>query len=182
MKRLIFVLLAVGAVVSGYADKWAPPSPRAYASPSGKFVLRILPGDSRSSKKALAVILELSSDGESYTKKKEFPLVNRWSPVEACVSDEAEVFTFDEWGMMGFEHVVVWYAADGKKKSEYSLAQLFPAKHLSEIKKKHQTVSSIHWRDGRPWINGPHLIIPDALGGYVSITQGAAEYTPKEEK
>lgn len=182
MKRLIFILLAFGSIVSGYADSWAPPSSRAYASPSGKLVLRILPGDGQTGKKPLAVILELSNDGESYTKKKEFSLVNRWSPVEACISDEAEVFTFDDWGMMGFEHVVVWYAADGTKKSEYSLAQIFPAKQLSEIEEKHRSVSSIHWRDGRPWINGPHLIIPDALGGYVTITQGVTKYTPKEKK
>lgn len=182
MQRLILILLAFGAAVSCYADSWAPPSPRAYASPSGKLVLRILPGEIQSGKKPLAVILELSNDGESYVKKKEFPLVNRWAPVEACISDDAEVFTIDDWGMMGFEHVVVWYAADGKKKSEYSLGQLFPAKQLSEIKERHRTVSSIHWRDGKPWINGPHLIIPDALGGYVCITQGVAEYTPKEER
>jgi hypothetical protein len=182
MKRLISILLAISAGVSGYPDKWSPPSPSAYTSPSGKLVLRILPGDSQSGKKPVAVILELSGDGESYTKKKEFPLVNRESPVEACISDEAEVFTFDDWGMMGFDHVVVWYAADGKKKSEYSLNQLFPAKQLAEIKRKHRSVSSIRWRDGKPWVNGPHLIIPDALGGYVSITQGVAEYTPREEK
>ena len=145
-------------------------------------MLRVLPGETRTGKRPLAVIFELSGDGESYTKKKEFPLLNRLSPVEACISDDSDVFTFDDWGMMGFEHALVWYAADGKKKGEYSLAQLFPAKQLSEIEEKRRTVSSIRWREGRPWFNGTHLIIPDAVGGYVSITQGVAEYTPKDDK
>lgn len=182
MKRLAFIFLAVAAVISGYADSWAAPSPRAYASPSGKFVLRILPGDSQTGKGPLAVILELSSDGGSYLKKKEFSLVNRWSPVEACISDEAEVFTFDDWGRMGSESAVVWYAADGKIKRKYTLEQLFPEKQLSEIREKHRSVSSTHWREGRPYINGPHVIILDPLGGYVSLTEGVAEYTPRKER
>jgi hypothetical protein len=184
MKRLAFILLAVSVAVSGYADSWARPSPRAYASPSGKLVLRILPGDGQTGRKALAVIFELSSGAESYTKKKEFPLVNLWSPVDACISDEAEVFTFDDWGMMGIEHVLVSYGADGKKKSEYSLAQLFPAKPLSEISENYRSASSssIYWRRGRPYINGVHLIIPDALGGSVCITQGVPDYIFKEAR
>ena len=101
--------------------------------------------------------------------------------MEACISDEAEVYTFDDWGRMGFEHVFVWYAANGKKK-EYSLARLLPAKQLSEIEAKHRSVPSIHGRDGKPYINAPHLIIPDSLGGYITITQGVAEYVAKEER
>ena len=145
-------------------------------------MLRILPGDNKSGKKSAAMILELTKNGESYTKKNEFSLVNSRSPVDACISDEAEVFTFDDWGRMGFEHAVVCYARDGKKKAEYSLAQLLPAKQLAEIKKNHQSASSIEWRSGSPYLMGLQLIIPDVLGGYVSITQNGPEYVPKEEE
>jgi len=180
MKRLIFILLAISAAVIGYADKWSPPVPRVYTSPSGRLVLKVFPSDRQKGTDSLAVILQLGNDGVSYTKKREFPLVNQWSPVEAFISDEAEVFTFDDWGMMGRKHAVVWYASDGKRRSEYSLTQLFPEKQLSEIREKHQSVSSIHWRGGKPRMNGRDLIIPDVLGGHISITRGVPEYIQKE--
>jgi hypothetical protein len=181
MKFPLFYLAALVALSQAHADEWSQPSPKASASPSGKFVLRVLPGDFRTGGKPLAIILELTSDGERYLKKREFPLVNSVFPVAACISDDAEVFTFDEWHRMGYEHVVVWYAADGTVKREYGLEQLFPEKQLAEIRKKHRSVSSLHWRQWKPYINGPALIIPDALGGYVMITQGAAEYSAKAE-
>lgn len=180
MKLLSIILFALGMLPGAFADSFGPPEPSAYASPSGRYVLRILPGDSQ--KKPVAVIFELASDGGGYTKKKEFPLVNRRAPVEACISDSGEVYTFDNWGMMGYDHVAVWYSAEGKMKADFTLAQLFPARQLAEIRDKHSSISSIHWRKGVPWINGPHVIVYDALGGYVSITQGVAEYTPKEER
>jgi hypothetical protein len=130
----------------------------------------------------MAAVLELSEDGASYQRKREFLLVNRWAPVEVCISDEGEVFTFDEWGNTGFEHALVWYASDGTKKKEYSLPELFPAKVLAKITQDHRSVSSIHWRNGKPYLNGPHLIVPDVLGGYVCVTNGEPEYRQPEER
>jgi len=77
MKPFIIILVLVSIAISGYADSWGHPSPAGAISPSGRFVLRILPGDSQSGKKPLAVIFELSRDGENYDKRQEFPLVNR---------------------------------------------------------------------------------------------------------
>lgn len=156
------------------------PEPSASVSRSGQYVVRILP--SSGDKPARAVIFEFEPDGNRYVKKREFILVNRRSPVESCISDSAEVVTFDDWGMMGYEHVVVWYSPEGTKRGEYTLSQLFPAKQLAELREKHSTVSSIHWRRGAPFFNGAYLIIPDPLGGLVSLSNGVLEYTPPEKK
>jgi hypothetical protein len=182
MKLTFIVLFALGLLTSAFADSWSPPEPIASASPSGRYVLRVIPSDTQAKSPPVAVVFELSRDGGSFTKKGEFQLVNKRAPVEACISDSGEVYTFDDWGRMGYDHAAVWYSADGKKKAEFSLAQLFPAKVLAAIEKDHRTVSSVHWRRGRPYINGPHVIIDDALGGYITLTQGVIDYYPPEKK
>jgi len=163
------------------ADSWSPPEPKASSSPSGRYVVRVTPGDWKTKKKPVAIVFELSRDGASYEKRREFPLLNAESPVDICISEAAEVFTFDDWGRMGYSFVVVWYSEEGQKKKEFTLEELFPPKPLAEIKEEHSSKSSIHWRGvGRARINGPHLIIPDVLGGYVSLTHGTIEYMPSE--
>src|SRR5262245_42586777 len=109
MRLAALVLVVMACLGNAFADTWARPRPRAFVSHSGQFVLRVVPGDTTAGKTPMAVILELGSDGESYAKVREFPLVNRWAPVEACISDDAEVFTCDDWGQTGKEHVVVSY-------------------------------------------------------------------------
>jgi hypothetical protein len=175
---LAFVLLLPAA----FADSWGPPGVRGYSSPSGRYVLRVVPGDWKTEKTTIAVVYELSGDGLRYEKKREFTLLNAWSPVEACISDTAEVYTFDSWGRVGYGSVVIWYSAEGQKKKEYTLADLIPEKPRAEIVERHSSKSSIWWRRGMPYFNGPHLIIDDTAGGYVCLTQGTIDYSPAEKE
>lgn len=182
MKLFLGIFIMLGAFLAVYADSWGPPEPVGCASPSGRYVLRIFPGDIQRKTKPMAVVFELSKDGGRYVKTREFPLLNRLAPVQACISNTAEVVTFDDWGGMGYDHVVVWYSPDGNLKTEYTLAQLFPEKQLSEIRDNHRSVSSIHWLRGVPYFNGSCLIMQDVLGGYVSLSGGIVGYMPQEQK
>ena len=182
MKVLSLVLLLLASLCRSSADSWGAPSPSGYSSPSGKYVLRILPGDSQAGKKSLALVFEIASNDDKYNKRNEFPLVNARAPVDACISDQGEVITFDDWGMMGYEHVIVWYTANGKTHREYQLLNLFPAPELLKIREKHTTKSSVHWRRDRPYFNGPILVIPVSLGGYITIINGKTEYFPSKQR
>ena len=164
------------------ADSWLPPKPIASASPDGRIVVRIIPGDFETKKKPTATIFELSEDSLSYKKVREFPLINNMAPLTACISNSGELSTFDNWGGTGKKHVAVCYTLTGEVKIEFTLDQLFPAEAVATLKMKHQSMSSIDWREGQPMINGSYIIVYDVLGGYVCITGKIASRTPAKNK
>ncbi|HLP02683.1 MAG TPA: hypothetical protein VK163_11720 [Opitutaceae bacterium] len=172
MKALaLFIFFAV--IPLAVADLWAEAKPLAAASPTGRFVVRTTPGEGVG---AIATVYELGADGTAYSKQREFRLLNRTSPVDICITDSAEVVTFDCWGSMGYEHAVVWYASNGTVKREYTLKEILPEKVLAEITAKHRSRSSINWRKAQPFFNGPALLIPDAVGGYVILGDDVIDY------
>jgi hypothetical protein len=164
------------------ADQWSLPKPRAFASPNGRYILRVIPGDSDAGRKTTAVILEISQKEDRYEKIREYPLANHWAPADAFISDAAEVYTFDDWGSAGYNLVLVWYSAEGQKKAEYSLAQLIPERQRKEIIDHHSTKSSIWWRSShRPWIDMGYLHVEDVLGGIISVDpERNLHYDPSE--
>ena len=204
---LAFALL----IPAAFADQWNSPESRAFPSPNGHFILRVVPGhihisgeipglerfnlppDTQPTRSTMAQIFELTAKGDRYQKIREFSLLNQSSPVDACISDLGEVYTFDDWGSMGRGLVVVCYSADGKLKKEFTLEDLIPAKPRAEIEENHRSVSSTWWRkdSGRIQTTVPHfgmgyiVVITDILGGNVVIIPSdtiTAKYYPAEKE
>jgi hypothetical protein len=161
----ILILFVVAPVL--LADSWAPPKASGYASRSGQYLLRILPGGTENRQTAVALIYELDRGGLSYNKKKEFALANNQTPVDACISDTGEIFTFDDWGSLGHSYAVVHYSADGTLKQDYSLDKLIPEKLLVEIKKTRRSISSIRWRTGVPYMVNDVVVVPFFVAPYI---------------
>jgi len=176
MKALaLLTFLAVLPIVS--ADIGPEPHPIAAASPTGRYVVRVVPEDHAS---AVASVYELNKDGSTYTKQREFRLVERDSVIELCISDSSEVVTFGSCGPQGAEQAVVWHTSDGKVKRQYSLKEILPAKAFSEVQAKHQSRSSTNWRRGQPFFNGRALLIPDTVGGCVILGDNVIDYEPDQ--
>jgi len=103
------------------------------------------------------------------------PLVNDVSPIEAVVSNDGMVVTFDNWHSVGWgDDAVVIYAVDGSQIRTFGLSAFLPEHYINALPR---SVSSIHWR-GKPRIDESvrELVIPVV----VPSADGTAAYTDKE--
>jgi hypothetical protein len=174
MKRRILALLTfLAALTLAFADMPSEPHPIAAASPTGRYVVRVAPEDHAPS---MVTIYELSEDGSTYAKLREFRLGDRVSASDICISEKAEVITFSSCGWQGIERAVVWHTSTGKVKRQYSLTEILPEKAFAEVQKNHRTRSSTNWRRGQPFFNGPALLIPDTVGGCVILGDDVIDY------
>ena len=160
MRRAIVLvlLLACGLV---WADSWPAAKIAAMASPSGRVVVRVIPGTNlgevygfagaKAGKPATAVYYRLGAVDE-YLKYQEVSLQNPIAPVFFAVSDAGELVTLDNWHNMGVGNAVVIYRPDGQVLRSYELVQIFST---SELQKIRQSVSSIWWRCNSPPIFEP---------------------------
>lgn len=176
----IILLLAFMWSFSVSADKWPMPSEMATASPNAKFVARLIPSKINSGKKS--TISMFTFDGVSYTKSIVFSLANQWSPLFIVVTDDGDLFTFDNWGTLGYgDNVVAVYSSNGELKKSYTLKELYSDDNFEKVL-KNRSMSSIHWQclDSRPWAHHDIVFVRDTIGGrFAFYKDGTFEYETK---
>lgn len=136
---------------TGLADQWIAPKPQHALSKNGKYLVRILLGESlgdtvgfAGSKKgayARGEFYEQQTD-HSYKLMADVALQNPIAPVGLLLSDRGVLVTFDNWHNAGYGKVVAIYTVTGAVLRSYELETLYPA---AQVEKIPQSVSSRHW-------------------------------------
>ncbi len=185
--RYILALAIFILATETWADSWAPAKVAGLVSPTGKIVVRVIPGSNldatygfsgaQKGKAATAIFYRLDSTA-NYQKFQEVSILNPIAPVFAAVADSGELVTLDNWHNMGLgSAMVVVYSPDGKVRRSYRLADIYSD---VEIKKFESSVSSILWRCSSQPVFEPRtgvLEFMDALGANVAISLKTGEVT-----
>jgi hypothetical protein len=147
----LLIALLMLQVLTSLADDWPAPKPQHVVSTNGKYLVRIVPGESwgdtvgfAGSKKgayARGEFFEQQAD-RSYKLITEVALQNPIAPVHALLSDQGHLVTFDNWHNAGYGNVVVIYRPGGAALQSYKLETLYAAKQIEEIP---HSISSRHW-------------------------------------
>jgi hypothetical protein len=194
--RRLAALLALALLGGGgaAADDW--PGPRAFTefSESGRYFVRLLPGESlgdtvgfagaRTGRYATALLYALQPD-RGYRLQHEITLVNPVLPVKALVADDGHVVTFDNWHNIGFGKVVAIYAPTGRLVRSWELTDLYSKDKIESIR---QSVSSRYWRCAPAHFVEPKerrsVYVAEALGGsfVFTLATGAMAYTAGTRK
>ena len=189
MKKLLMLCVSLFGLVAfpAIADSWLPARIETYTSANGNWKLTVYPreltspldyfqdkvddkpnagGVSGDTQRSAMGHMERLVDGRWQTAWK-MPLANEVSPVEAIVSNEGEVATFDNWHGMGWgDDAVVIYSATGEQLGKFGLDGFLPKGYIDALP---HSVSSIHWR-GEPRIDEVNrellipVIVPTAKG------------------
>ena len=178
MRRVYFKGFLLGTLLSVTAlavraDDWPGPQTKEMFSGSREYFVRVIPGESlgdtfgfaaeKKGKYAAAEFYRRHPD-RSYRLVAEAILLNPVAPVEFFVSNDGRLATIDNWHNVGYGKVVSIYDSHAKVVQSYELSDLFQDE---EIKAFHQSVSSIHWRNGPAYIRQDQktLLITVKSGG-----------------
>jgi hypothetical protein len=131
--------LVLASTLPAFADSWATPRPRVFASQGGLYGFKVLkPVFGRT---AVGLLFTLDQDGQE-TKIWETELVN--VPHRVLVPDGGKrVVTIDTYGRLGYDHSLVVYDEHGKVLADYTLEDL-----LTDLESQFfvtQSVSSRYW-------------------------------------
>jgi hypothetical protein len=144
MKSQILTALALAACLapSAHADKWAPPTPRVFASPSGSHGFKVLKPEFGGASHGTLFRLDTAGKEEVLWQER---LIN--TPHRVFVDDNGQyVVTVDTYGRLGFAHSVVVYGDKGKLIRDFELEDLLTKEEIEgEVAR---SVSSRHWTDG----------------------------------
>jgi hypothetical protein len=188
----LVVLALATAACSTHADDWAAPRTMNVFSKSGHYFARIVPGNSigdtfgfageKKGKFAIAELFARQPD-RSYRLVADVALLNPVAPVDALVSDNGYLVTFDNWHNLGYGKVAAVYGPDGKLVRAYELAELYGAKRLAQIP---HSMSSRHWRCAPLYLNPDErsAYTAEVLGGefVLELATGAIRYFPGQRK
>ncbi|MCB1634336.1 MAG: hypothetical protein KDI51_07060 [Xanthomonadales bacterium] len=162
MSRILLVLCALLLAPSAWADSWAMPTAKSYASRDGHYRLTIYPrglagqlayfedkvagaepaGQQAGGDESCLAELERLGPG-GYETVWQRPLINDVSPVSALVDVSGAFVTFDNWFSKGYGNdVIVIYDADGNLVRSLALTELL-GEHWFEALPR--SVSSIWW-------------------------------------
>lgn len=127
-------LFYISSPNQSFADSWRAPHARIFASANGEygFVHQLQKG----------YLFKMSRNGEMKTLWKN-PLVS--IPIDAYVSNKGHFIMLDEYGMVGYNHVLVLYSPEGKLLADYKLTDLLTEQEIKEHTSR--TVSSRWWRN-----------------------------------
>lgn len=162
-----------------YADSWLPPKVETYYSPSKAFRLRITPralssalgyfsdkvngrepaGAPRDSKQVTArATFERREETGTWVTVWEGALTNEIAPVDALISDNGQIVTFDNWHSMGYgSNVIAIYDQQGAVVRTLALSDFLPSFFIEALP---HSVSSIHWRGQARLADDGSLVIP----------------------
>lgn len=134
------------------ADDWPAATVRTVFSASGRYFVRILPGESigdtfgfagaRKGPYARGEFYERQPD-RSYKLVADVALENPVSPADALVTDSGYLVALDNWHNFGYGKVVAIYRADGTLVRAFTAEQLYSAEQLQNIP---VSASSRWWR------------------------------------
>jgi hypothetical protein len=188
MTRLaaIIVVLFFAAGFGLSADEWTAPRTRVVASDDGLRFVRIVPGTNRIG--ALdAVPGQRNARGEFYVRAADstykliagVDLQNPVSPVDARLTNDGYLVTFDNWGAIGKGFVVTFYKPDGQLLRHIRLEELYrDGRQLQELP---VSTSSIRWRCGVwTWISpgeGTFVHVNAPHGGYFKLMPETGDFT-----
>lgn len=137
------------------ADEWQAAQPIGVSSPSGRIVVRVLPGNSigdvygfsgAEKGEFATAIYYLLTDPGGYEPYQKATLQNPVAPVSAFLTDEGTLVTLDNWHNVGIDPVIVIYGSDGVLLRKYKLSDLY---EQTQIESMPRSVSSIWWRCSR---------------------------------
>ncbi len=141
MTLLVASLVVLGATAGSRGDKFAPPSPRIYASTWGTHGFKMLPPDLRAGGPATGILFSLDKDGKEKPVWEE-KLVN--IPMRVLISEDGKhVVTIDTYASMGYKHALVVYGEKGKVVADLRLEDLLTEKEITDHIPR--TASSRHW-------------------------------------
>jgi len=138
-------------VVTG--DEWMLSEPASFHARGMLLVAEVFPPASRrnAGSHALCYFYELGYPGTRWDVKPKLrwkrELANDRMPVEAIVSMDGWLVTFNDWGAMGHAHAIVVYSPDGRLVADWSGDQLFADPSLAQIARQRMSVSSIWWNE-----------------------------------
>ena len=188
MTRALALLLLAAASLT--ADDWPAAQRTEIFSENGERFVRIAPGESlgdvygftgaEKGRYARAEFFVRAED-RSFRLVAEVDLVHPVAPVDALLSNEGRLITFDNWHNAGFGKVVAIYASDGKLVKAYELEDLYGEEDLPRIAR---SVSSRWWRCKPFGWSDPdkqtRVYLHEALEGYFvfDLTDGSHSHEP----
>ena len=182
---LIIILLVASFL---YADEWPAPIPFSVVSGGHIYIAEIFPASTRYSdgNKPKCFLYRF----KSYSLKKpveveliwEGNLANKVSPVNAYLTIDGYLITFNEWHKVGFENSVVLYDNRGKLIKSYGLEDLLPE---AEIKLVRRSKSSRWWnKNSKYYIDRLHhylyVSLQDGKLLQINYKTGFTKYGPSE--
>jgi hypothetical protein len=137
--RRLALLLVLTPAIPLFADTWAMPRPRVFASAAGTYGFKVLnPVFLRT---ATGLLFTLDEDGQE-TQIWQAELVN--VPHRVFLPDDGKrVITIDTYGRLGSEHALVVYDEQGKVLEDYALDDLLTEFEIQFLVR--YSVSSVHW-------------------------------------
>jgi hypothetical protein len=184
-----FIILLVFAGAYGLsADEWPRPRVRVVASDNGLRFVRIIPGTHQPEALEPAPG-QRNAEGEFYARAAEssykliarIALQNPLSPVDARLTDDGYLVTFDNWGAIGKGHVITFYKPDGQLLRNVRLDELY--RNVRLVDPLPFSKSSIRWRCGvSMWAGigpgiGDFIQVEATYGGYFKLTPETGEFT-----
>ena len=186
------ILLAWMCVVPLSADDWPAPAVQNVFSDNGRYFVRIVPGRSvgdtvgfAGSQKGPYARGEFYArqPSRSYQLVADVALQNPVSPVDALVTNNGYLVTFDNWHNVGYGTVVAIYAPGGRFVRGFTAEQLYSRDRLAKIPR---STSSRWWRCSPHGYVDPEtqtrVYVFERFGGTFTfnVADGAFEHHPGE--
>jgi len=136
-----------------FADDWRLPEPASFHARGMLLVAELFPPASRQNPgtHTLCYFYEVGYPGAGWDIKPQLrwkrELANDRMPVEAILSMDGWLVTFNDWGGMGMAHSIVVYDPRGRLVADWSGDQLFKEPALERIARQRTSVSSIWWNE-----------------------------------
>jgi hypothetical protein len=162
MRWLTAVVGALVLALAGAGDRNVlPPPMRAFASPSGSFVLEVRALDAWQSPRAHAELIAVADGGRRSVWAAD--LRHRYGPGTAFVSDAGRVLLIDEWMRVLSEDALVLYDPTGRQVARHPVADI---EAVSGVSRADLAQSA---RSG-PWMSAPPTLLPG--GSAVRVEAG----------
>jgi hypothetical protein len=143
------IALCLLGFVAVRANSWADnpaPSPRFFASETGRYGLKVIPPQGSQLEKrprAQAALFRINEAGQEQTvwngRLVNIPSI---AIIEDTMKDPVRLVTFDTYGQEGHDHALVLYNEKGKVIADYKLTDFMPAESITH---RQHTASSIFW-------------------------------------
>jgi hypothetical protein len=172
------------------ADDWPAPAVQNVFSDNGRYFVRVVPGRSTGDTVGFAGSQQgpyargefyARQPNRSYQLVADVALQNPVSPVDALVTNNGYLVTFDNWHNVGYGTIVAIYAPNGRLVRGFTAEQLYSPDRLAKIPRS----TSSRW-----WRCSPHgYVDPDGqtrvyvfeyFGGTFTfnVSDGAFEHHP----